>query len=582
MSFLDDFGSWVGGLFTGGEGGDAGSALGDAANSYYDSGGDAVAGSIGSGASSLASGLGDLADGMGTSPSIDSILARLGSGSQAAATGVGSGGTSPSIDSLMRSSGIDNGSGFSGSPVAGVQNVTASIGRSAGAAGAQANNADSWLQKLMHGDPGANRQAQMALQGIGLIGSLIHHSQPSASQLRSQLASPFNKFTPGQQATFNAWAYAPPKVYVPPVYGHKRGGSVGGLSCLNYADGGTIPGATPGPQSMAMAPGAQGGPMQAGSGMLGRPSVPPMGGPQTMGMAPGAMGGPQTMGLNPGASSGAMMGPQSMPMQGGPQGMPPMGGGGNPMLQQFAQSHPNFNLGVPHPNFAQNHPNWMANNYPSAGVGGGGGINPGAGATPGGGQFPQQGLGGGGLGVLGPGRAMMGGQPQTGGGINPGATGGAQTGFNGGINPGGGMAGPGGGSGPIMSGGGTNPNPMPGQMHSFAMPTNGMQQPGAAYAEGGMVDPSQGGPFTGYVQGDQPGQSDLVPIRVSPGEYVFDADSVAALGDGNNAAGAALLDRMREKLREAKRAAPANDIPPPLALLAQQRGGQQGGPQGMN
>jgi hypothetical protein len=528
VSFLDDLGSWFGG----GGADDLGGAASDAANSYYDSAGDAVAGSVGSGSSDLANGLGSMADGMGTSPSIDSILARLGSDSGAAATGAGSGGTSPSIDSIMHGSGIDNGSAFSGSPVAGVQNVTASIGRAAGASGAQANNADSWLQKLMHGDAGANRQAQMALQGIGLIGSLIHHSQPTASQLRSQLASPFNKFTPGQQAQFNAWAYAPPKVYVPPVYGHKQGGSVGGLSCLNYAAGGAIPGAMPGPQSMPMAPGAT-------SGAMGAPSGPPMG--------------PQTMGMNPG--SGAMM---------GPQGIPPMGGqpGGMNQMQSFAQSHPNFDMGAPHPMFAQNHPNFMAN------------------------HAPQQGLGGGGLGVLGSARNFMGAQPQTGGGINPGATGGMPTGFNGGTNPGGGMAMPGGGSGPIMSGGGTNP--MPGGMHSFAMPINGMPQPGAAYADGGMVDPmqggdsSQGGPFTGFVQGSDPGQSDLVPIRVSPGEYVFDADSVAALGDGNNAAGAALLDRLREKLRAAKRSAPPNDIPPPLALLAQQGRSQQEGPQGVN
>lgn len=49
---------------------------------------------------------------------------------------------------------------------------------------------------------------------------------------------------------------------------------------------------------------------------------------------------------------------------------------------------------------------------------------------------------------------------------------------------------------------------------------------------------------------------------LSDGEYVFDAETVAALGDGNNEAGAHALDQMRENIRRHKRNAPTNKIPP--------------------
>ena len=102
------------------------------------------------------------------------------------------------------------------------------------------------------------------------------------------------------------------------------------------------------------------------------------------------------------------------------------------------------------------------------------------------------------------------------------------------------------------------------------------------YAEGGGVSPlgriSQDleaymheGP--GHVaDGDGGGQDDLVDARLSPGEYVFDADAVSALGDGNNDEGARRLDAMRVALREHKRGAASDRIPPkaksPLEYLA--------------
>jgi len=58
---------------------------------------------------------------------------------------------------------------------------------------------------------------------------------------------------------------------------------------------------------------------------------------------------------------------------------------------------------------------------------------------------------------------------------------------------------------------------------------------------------------------------------LSDGEYVFDADTVAALGDGSSKAGAEILDKFRQEIRSHKRSAPTDRIPPkaknPLAYL---------------
>jgi hypothetical protein len=77
------------------------------------------------------------------------------------------------------------------------------------------------------------------------------------------------------------------------------------------------------------------------------------------------------------------------------------------------------------------------------------------------------------------------------------------------------------------------------------------------FAEGGL------GRVQGLLAGGSPGQEDGVNARLSHGEYVFDADTVAALGDGNTEAGARELDNMREAIRHHKRSAPASKIPPP-------------------
>jgi hypothetical protein len=66
----------------------------------------------------------------------------------------------------------------------------------------------------------------------------------------------------------------------------------------------------------------------------------------------------------------------------------------------------------------------------------------------------------------------------------------------------------------------------------------------------------------GYMDGGTAGQSDKIPAMLSDGEFVMDADTVAALGDGNNAAGASALEQMRQNIRKHKRSAPKDKIPP--------------------
>jgi hypothetical protein len=84
-------------------------------------------------------------------------------------------------------------------------------------------------------------------------------------------------------------------------------------------------------------------------------------------------------------------------------------------------------------------------------------------------------------------------------------------------------------------------------------------QPGVYRAEGGPV--SQGEMFSGMVEGNGDGMSDGIPFDVvgdpeinramlSPDEYVMDAYTVAALGNGSSDAGAEKLDQFRKELRE--------------------------------
>lgn len=55
-----------------------------------------------------------------------------------------------------------------------------------------------------------------------------------------------------------------------------------------------------------------------------------------------------------------------------------------------------------------------------------------------------------------------------------------------------------------------------------------------------------------FVEGPGTGRSDDINAMLSDGEYVFDAETVALLGDGSSKAGAQQLDRLRERIRAHK------------------------------
>lgn len=98
------------------------------------------------------------------------------------------------------------------------------------------------------------------------------------------------------------------------------------------------------------------------------------------------------------------------------------------------------------------------------------------------------------------------------------------------------------------------------------------------YKRGGVVGYANGGQtehipefITGktghHVKGRGTGQSDEIPAMLANDEYVFDADTVAALGDGSSEAGAKFLDHFRQSVRAHKRAAPVDKIPPKASPL---------------
>ena len=98
------------------------------------------------------------------------------------------------------------------------------------------------------------------------------------------------------------------------------------------------------------------------------------------------------------------------------------------------------------------------------------------------------------------------------------------------------------------------------------------------YAAGGAIghNPefySEGGASIGnrYVKGDGDGTSDSVPAMLASGEFVIPADVVSGLGNGDNDAGALVLDEFMEVIRHHKRNVAPNELPPdskgPLSYL---------------
>lgn len=99
------------------------------------------------------------------------------------------------------------------------------------------------------------------------------------------------------------------------------------------------------------------------------------------------------------------------------------------------------------------------------------------------------------------------------------------------------------------------------------------------YAEGGQIDHnpefySEGGASLAnrYVKGDGDGTSDSVPAMLASGEFVIPADVVSGLGNGDNDAGAKVLDEFMREIRQHKRSAESSELPPdsegPLSYLA--------------
>lgn len=101
--------------------------------------------------------------------------------------------------------------------------------------------------------------------------------------------------------------------------------------------------------------------------------------------------------------------------------------------------------------------------------------------------------------------------------------------------------------------------------------------PETVYAkDGGHIPEFITGATGHYVKGRGDGQSDEIPAMLADGEYVFDAETVAQLGNGSSDAGAKVLDRMRQNIRAHKRSAPVDKIPPksksPLEYMAESKG----------
>jgi hypothetical protein len=94
-------------------------------------------------------------------------------------------------------------------------------------------------------------------------------------------------------------------------------------------------------------------------------------------------------------------------------------------------------------------------------------------------------------------------------------------------------------------------------------PKVGAKEGGPLHSVAEMIAPIPfQAPHTGLSQGAGGGQDDTIDAKLSDGEFVFDADTVAALGDGSTKEGARKLDELRRRLRAHKRSAPASSIPP--------------------
>jgi len=87
----------------------------------------------------------------------------------------------------------------------------------------------------------------------------------------------------------------------------------------------------------------------------------------------------------------------------------------------------------------------------------------------------------------------------------------------------------------------------------YASSTPGAQQ--GVYNYQAPVGKAQGGALSAvsrFAQGAGSGRADTIDAKLSDGEYVIDAETVAMLGDGSNKEGAKRLDAMRQNIRSHK------------------------------
>jgi hypothetical protein len=76
---------------------------------------------------------------------------------------------------------------------------------------------------------------------------------------------------------------------------------------------------------------------------------------------------------------------------------------------------------------------------------------------------------------------------------------------------------------------------------------NSNPSPQVAMAHGGALSA-----VSRFARGSGSGRADTIDAKLSDGEYVIDAETVALLGDGSSKEGARRLDEMRTKLRAHK------------------------------
>lgn len=96
--------------------------------------------------------------------------------------------------------------------------------------------------------------------------------------------------------------------------------------------------------------------------------------------------------------------------------------------------------------------------------------------------------------------------------------------------------------------------PQPGTPEYEEMMRKLAQGIGISYMQPSLteVPKARGGALSMLAQGGGDGRADTIHAKLSDGEYVMDAETVALLGNGSTKAGAAALDRMREEIRKQK------------------------------